>query len=110
MTSSRRCYASARSENLCQRRRFASTGNGGDADAGRFVRSRFPADIAPRGNVWAGTPAHPSSAFGGVSISVQTLTGYDAAYLETATRRNAPLATLDKALRAAAIAAGVELV
>ena len=38
------------------------------------------------------------------------LTGYDAAYLETAMRRNAPLATLDNALRAAAVAAGVDLV
>ena len=38
------------------------------------------------------------------------LTGYDAAYLETALRRNAPLATLDNALRAAAIAEGVALV
>ena len=38
------------------------------------------------------------------------LTGYDAAYLETATRWNARLATLDKALRAAAIAEGVGLV
>ncbi len=38
------------------------------------------------------------------------LTGYDAAYLATATRWNARLATLDKALRAAAIAAGVDLV
>ena len=38
------------------------------------------------------------------------LTGYDAAYLETALRRNAPLATLDQALRAAAIAEGIALV
>lgn len=36
------------------------------------------------------------------------LTGYDAAYLETALRRKAPLATLDNALRAAAGAEGVE--
>ena len=40
---------------------------------GHLVRSRFPADIAPRGNVRAGTPARPGPAFGGVSISVQTL-------------------------------------
>ena len=38
------------------------------------------------------------------------LTAYDAAYLETAMRRNAPLATLDNALHAAAVAAGVDLV
>ena len=29
---------------------------------------RFPADIAPRANVRAGTPAHPGPAFGGVAL------------------------------------------
>lgn len=38
------------------------------------------------------------------------LTAYDATYLETTKRRNAPLATLDNALQAAAVAAGVDLV
>ena len=38
------------------------------------------------------------------------LTIYDAAYLELALRRAMPLATLDKALARAAIAAGAELV
>lgn len=38
------------------------------------------------------------------------LTLYDAAYLELARRRSLPLATLDRALRAAAQAAGVPLV
>ena len=38
------------------------------------------------------------------------LTVYDAAYLELAGRREAPLATLDKKLAAAARAAGVALV
>ncbi len=37
------------------------------------------------------------------------LTVYDAAYLELAQRRGVPLATLDKALRAAAEAAGIPL-
>jgi predicted nucleic acid-binding protein len=37
------------------------------------------------------------------------LTLYDAAYLELAQRRHLPLATLDQSLRAAAAAAGVEL-
>jgi predicted nucleic acid-binding protein len=37
------------------------------------------------------------------------LTVYDAAYLELAMRRGLPLATLDRALRAAASAAGVTL-
>ncbi|MGB6742196.1 MAG: type II toxin-antitoxin system VapC family toxin, partial [Terracidiphilus sp.] len=36
------------------------------------------------------------------------LTFYDAAYLATAQRNRLPLATLDRALRAAAIAAGVQ--
>jgi predicted nucleic acid-binding protein len=38
-----------------------------------------------------------------------TLTVYDAAYLELAIRRGLPLATLDRALRAAASSAGVPL-
>ena len=38
------------------------------------------------------------------------LTVYDAAYLELAQRHGVPLATLDKALRAAAQAAGIPLV
>jgi predicted nucleic acid-binding protein len=37
------------------------------------------------------------------------LTPYDASYLELAQRLSLPLATLDKALRAAAIGAGVDL-
>lgn len=37
------------------------------------------------------------------------LTPYDAAYLELAIRNELPLATIDKALQKAAIAAGVEL-
>lgn len=37
------------------------------------------------------------------------LSMYDAAYLELAARRNLPLATLDKPLRIAAVAIGVEL-
>ncbi len=37
------------------------------------------------------------------------LTVYDAAYLELARRRNLPLATLDQALRAAALTEGVPL-
>ncbi len=37
---------------------------------GRFIRSRFRADIAPRGNVRAGTPAHPGPAFGGFGVCV----------------------------------------
>jgi predicted nucleic acid-binding protein len=37
------------------------------------------------------------------------LTGYDAAYLELAIRRRLPLASLDKALNRAALAAGVPL-
>lgn len=39
-----------------------------------------------------------------------TLTAYDAAYLELALRINGPLATLDRALAAAAQAEGVELI
>ncbi len=43
-------------------------------------------------------------------IAVQYgLTGYDAAYLELALRKNLPLATLDEALQKAALQAGVEL-
>lgn len=38
------------------------------------------------------------------------LTAYDAAYLELATRRRLPLATLDSALRRAATAQGLTLV
>lgn len=38
------------------------------------------------------------------------LTAYDAAYLELATRRSLPLATLDKALAKAATADGVEVI
>jgi predicted nucleic acid-binding protein len=37
------------------------------------------------------------------------LTAYDAVYLETARNEGVPLATLDRALRAAASKAGVEL-
>ncbi len=37
------------------------------------------------------------------------LTGYDAAYLELAIRKQLPLASLDKALNRAAVAAGVPL-
>jgi len=37
------------------------------------------------------------------------LTGYDAAYLELALRKRLPLASLDKALNKAAVAAGVAL-
>jgi predicted nucleic acid-binding protein len=37
------------------------------------------------------------------------LTGYDAAYLELAIRKNIPIATLDEALQKAARLAGVEL-
>jgi predicted nucleic acid-binding protein len=38
------------------------------------------------------------------------LTGYDAAYLELATRLTLPIATRDKALKRAMSSAGVELV
>jgi predicted nucleic acid-binding protein len=38
------------------------------------------------------------------------LTGYDAAYLELATRRKLPIASLDKALSRAALAAGVDTI
>lgn len=38
------------------------------------------------------------------------LTLYDASYLELAIRRNLPLATLDKKLRAAAVKAGIKLI
>ncbi len=41
--------------------------------------------------------------------AIYRLTLYDAAYLELAQRRRLPLATLDRALRDAAIAAGVEI-
>ena len=42
----------------------------GQGFGGRLVRSRFRADVAPRGNVRAGTPAHPGPAFGGVGVCV----------------------------------------
>jgi predicted nucleic acid-binding protein len=38
------------------------------------------------------------------------LTGYDAAYLELAIRLNAKLATNDKQLKGAAIAANIEII
>lgn len=38
------------------------------------------------------------------------LTAYDAAYLELARRQSAPLATLDRALAAAARSAGIEII
>ena len=40
----------------------------------------------------------------------QNLTVYDAAYLELAMRRDLPLATLDNALRQAAVVAGMKLI
>lgn len=40
----------------------------------------------------------------------RNLTVYDAAYLELAVRRGLPLATLDAALRQAAVAAGIVLI
>ncbi len=50
-------------------------------------------------------------AFGSIMRLAQryNLTSYDATYLELAIRENLPLATLDKALKKAAIRAGVEL-
>jgi predicted nucleic acid-binding protein len=42
--------------------------------------------------------------------SVYALSAYDAEYLEPAAREALPLATVDKQLRGAAIAAGVKLV
>jgi predicted nucleic acid-binding protein len=56
-------------------------------------------------------PAQTARAFAGV-LSVareQNLTTYDAAYLELALREGLPLATLDRALRKAAKAAGVAI-
>jgi predicted nucleic acid-binding protein len=43
------------------------------------------------------------------SASAFRLTAYDAVYLETARNEHLPLATLDRALKNAAIAAGVTL-
>ena len=40
---------------------------------GHLAGSRFPADTAPRGNARAGTRGRPGPAFGGASLSVQTL-------------------------------------
>ena len=56
-------------------------------------------DAETDANAWAAT-LRLSKRFG--------LTVYDAAYLELAQRRKLPLATLDRALRAAARAAGME--
>lgn len=53
-------------------------------------------------------PTTPERIFGPVAAVCDRfrLTAYDAAYLELAERRDLPLATLDRALRSAAIAAG----
>ena len=42
--------------------------------------------------------------------SAHSLSAYDATYLELAQRRKLPLATLDRPLRLAALAAGIALV
>lgn len=45
-----------------------------------------------------------------LSARVHSLTAYDASYLELASRRKLPLATLDRSLQTSAKAAGVSLV
>lgn len=54
--------------------------------------------------------AEPEAWLGALQIAARHgLTVYDASYLEIAQRRNIPLATLDRQLRAAAADEGVEL-
>jgi predicted nucleic acid-binding protein len=74
----------------------------GQRDAALAALALMPVAIDPETGIQAWTET--------LDLSTRfTLTVYDAAYLELATRRSLPLATLDRPLRAAATTLGVPL-
>jgi predicted nucleic acid-binding protein len=75
------------------------------AETARFVELLQPLPIT----VDADSPDRALGSVLGLARDYQ-LSAYDAAYLDLAVRHGLPLATLDRQLRAAAVAAGVALV